>query len=146
MPAMLADMIKHLVAPESDLAVIGRLADGERSLPAALAVKTDVLVLQRGTLSGGPDKALAEMLVAQPLALLVVGDDGKSVISTKSHLRRSGWTPSPMLSSARCALPRAWKYGEPGQGMAITFAIRSLGNTPPPFSATALRRTALARQ
>ena len=46
MPAMLANMIEHLVAKEGDLSVVGMLDSGKRSLPAALAAKADVLVLQ----------------------------------------------------------------------------------------------------
>jgi chemotaxis response regulator CheB len=78
MPAMLTDMIEHLVATEQDLVVVGKLGDGERSLPAALAAEADVLVLQRGAVSGGADSALAELLTTRPLTVLVLAEDGKT--------------------------------------------------------------------
>ena len=51
MPVILADIIEHLTAAETDLAVVGRFGDGEQSLPAALDAEADVLVLQRGALA-----------------------------------------------------------------------------------------------
>src|SRR3954454_17582763 len=76
MPVMLADIIEHLTKAERDLAVIGRFDDGEQSLPAALAAEADVLVLQRGALSDGTDRALANLLASRPLAVLVLSNDG----------------------------------------------------------------------
>jgi hypothetical protein len=78
MSAMLADMIEHLAAAEQDLTVVGKLGDGERSLPAALAAETDVLVLQRGAISAGVDSGLAELLTTRPLGVLVLADDGRT--------------------------------------------------------------------
>src|SRR4051794_23558067 len=78
MPVMLADIIEHLAATESDLAVVGRFGGSEHSLPAALAAKADVLVLQRGALFQGADSSLAEVLAPRPMAVLVLSDDGRT--------------------------------------------------------------------
>ena len=75
---MLADIIEHLTAAESDFAVVGRFGDGEHSVPAALAADADVLVLQRGALFDGADCTLSKLLAPQPLAVLVLNDDGRT--------------------------------------------------------------------
>jgi chemotaxis response regulator CheB len=77
MPVMLANIIEHLTAAESDITVVGRFNDGEQSLPAALAAEADVLVLQHGALSDGADSMLAKLLEQQPLTVLVLNDDGR---------------------------------------------------------------------
>jgi DNA-binding NarL/FixJ family response regulator len=77
MSAMLADMIRHLVPMEKDLAVVGTLLEGQGSLKAALTERADVLVLQRGAL-GREDDTLAELLTTGPLAVLVLEEDGRS--------------------------------------------------------------------
>jgi hypothetical protein len=78
MPVILADIIEHLTAAETDLAVVGRFGDGEQSLPAALDAEADVLVLQRGALDDGADGTLAGLLAPRPLAVLVLNEDGKT--------------------------------------------------------------------
>lgn len=78
MPAMLADMIEHLVATEGDLSIVGKVRNGECSLSGALAAGADVLVLQHSAVSVGADSILAELLRARPLAILVLSDDGRT--------------------------------------------------------------------
>ena len=106
MPVILADIIEHLTAAETDLAVVGRFDDGEQSLPAALAAEADVLVLQRGALSDRTDSALAGLLATRPLAVLVLSNDGKTGDSTGSSPVTSGSTPSATPLRARCVSPR----------------------------------------
>ena len=78
MPVILADIIEHLTAAETDLAVVGRFDDGEQSLPAALDAEADVLVLQRGALDDGADGTLAGLPASRRLAVLVLNQDGKT--------------------------------------------------------------------
>jgi DNA-binding NarL/FixJ family response regulator len=75
-PPLLVDILHHIVASESDMAIVGRISDGDL-FAAAQATGADVILIGQGTKENG--EQYEELLLKQPrLKVLTVADDGKT--------------------------------------------------------------------
>ena len=76
MPPLLLDIIRHVVAAEADMTVVGRLDDGDL-LAATQRARADVILIGEKAKDGR--ESYDRLLMKQPgLKVLTIADDGKS--------------------------------------------------------------------
>jgi DNA-binding NarL/FixJ family response regulator len=75
-PPLLVDLLHHIVASEPDMAVVGRVSDGDL-LTAAQRTGADVILI--GQKAKESREQYDELLLRQPrLKVLTIADDGKT--------------------------------------------------------------------
>jgi DNA-binding NarL/FixJ family response regulator len=75
-PPLLVDLLHHIVASEPDMAVVGRVSDGDL-LTAAQRTGADVILI--GQKAKESREQYEELLLRQPrLKVLTIADDGKT--------------------------------------------------------------------
>jgi two-component system response regulator DesR len=102
---MLRDILCNAMAGESDLAVVGQLAEGEALLEAVHRTHPEVVVLGLGV---EHSPALGELLGAHPyMKVLTVSADGRiaAVHRLRRHVDRLGdASPLELVSAIRAAV------------------------------------------
>jgi DNA-binding NarL/FixJ family response regulator len=72
----LVDILHHIVASEPDMAIVGRISDGDL-FAAAQATGADVILIGQRAKEGG--EQYEELLLRQPrLKVLAIAEDGKT--------------------------------------------------------------------
>jgi DNA-binding NarL/FixJ family response regulator len=75
-PPLLVDILHHIVASEPDMAVVGRVSDGDL-FAAAKSTGADVILIGQKAKEGG--EQYEELLLRRPrLKVLTIADDGKT--------------------------------------------------------------------
>jgi DNA-binding NarL/FixJ family response regulator len=72
---MLADLVDSLLSAEHDFKIVGRHVAGKNVLHEARLARADVIVFQQGNPTD-PHCVLDELIVAQPLAVLAIAENG----------------------------------------------------------------------
>ena len=79
MPPMLRAAINDLLAPETDVAIIGNSYDGEQSFAAASAERADILVTTQASYES--DAFLAAFVEGQPRTVLLLRPERKTCVA-----------------------------------------------------------------